>query len=231
MDEEREKIIEKALKLRELANRGVGGEKQNAIRFLETYKTKHNLTDEELNSFVTFGDSWYDSVTKEEQATGFARWFKRSVAYDYEKNTPIVFYHYSREAERFTEFDETKGTKMYHNSTLAGFHFSNKEDRANIQHSRNTNVGGGTDYYVYLRMQNPYYIYARLNGESFGSNGEQYRPIEINKRVVDFVKELGHDSIIIQDEYGYNVYIVFNPNQIKSVENNGEYSEANNIYC
>jgi len=231
MDEEREKLIEKALKLRELANRGVGGEKQNAIRFLESHKTKHNITDEELNSFISFGDSWYDSIPKEERATGFARWFKRSIAYDYEKNAPIVFYHRSRTDERFSEFDETKGVKMYENSTLAGFHFSNKEDTAHFHYVRNTNLGRGTDYYVYLRMQNPYYIYARLNGESFGSNGEQYRPIEINKQVVDYTKGLGHDSIIIQDEYGYNVYIVFYSNQIKSVENNGEYSEANNIFC
>ena len=81
-------------------------------------------------------------------------------------------------------------------------------------------------------MLNPYYIYARLNGESYGQNGEQYRPIQIHKPLVDSLAWLGFDSIIIQDQTGINVYVVFKADQIKSVDNNGEYSnETNNIFC
>lgn len=48
MSEERAKIIDKAKKLKELADRGVGGEKENAKRMYEAYKKKHNLTDEDV---------------------------------------------------------------------------------------------------------------------------------------------------------------------------------------
>ena len=50
MSEEREKIIDKAKKLRELANRGVHGEKETAQRMYDAYKEKHNLTDEEIDN-------------------------------------------------------------------------------------------------------------------------------------------------------------------------------------
>lgn len=48
MSEERARIIDKAKKLKELADRGVGGEKDNAKRMYEAYKKKHNLTDEDV---------------------------------------------------------------------------------------------------------------------------------------------------------------------------------------
>lgn len=48
--DERTKIIEKALKLRELSIRGIDGEKETAQRMFDTWKSKHNITDEELDS-------------------------------------------------------------------------------------------------------------------------------------------------------------------------------------
>jgi len=48
MNTERSKIIDKAKKLKELADRGVGGEKENAKRMYDAYKKKHNITDEEV---------------------------------------------------------------------------------------------------------------------------------------------------------------------------------------
>lgn len=48
MSEERHKIIDKAKKLKELADRGVGGEKENAKRMYEAYKKKHKLTDDDV---------------------------------------------------------------------------------------------------------------------------------------------------------------------------------------
>jgi hypothetical protein len=233
IDEEREKIIEKALKLRELANRGVGGEKSNAIRMLSDYKEKHSITDEDMNLFTSYGDSWYDNIPKEERGTKFAQWFRRSVAYDDYENKPMVFFHKSRTEEKFTEFDHNKGQKFY--TENYGFHFVDRADMGMVQHIGNyfnfDRLIRGTEFYVYLRMLNPYYIYSRLDGNSYGQNGEQYRPIEINKGLSEHIMSLGFDSIIIQDEYGVNVYVVFNPNQIKSIDNDGEYSESNNIFC
>lgn len=230
IDEEREKIIEKALKLRELANRGVGGEKENAVRMLSNYREKHSITDDEMNLFTSHGDTWYDHIPKEERSSKFAQWFRRSVAFDYEKNKPFIFYHKSRTTEMFYEFDHNKGEK-YTDKDNYGFCFVHEEDSYKIQHIGNSHLGYGVSFRVYLRMINPYYIYARLDGNSYGQNGEPYRPIAINKGLVMHLINAGFDSIIIQDEYGVNVYIVFYPNQIKSVDNNGEYSDSNNIMC
>lgn len=48
MNTEREKILDKARKLKELADRGEGGEKENAINFLKVYMEKHNISEKEL---------------------------------------------------------------------------------------------------------------------------------------------------------------------------------------
>jgi hypothetical protein len=49
MTTERVKIIDKAKKLRELATRGVDGEKDNAIRMYDFHKEKHGLTDADVD--------------------------------------------------------------------------------------------------------------------------------------------------------------------------------------
>jgi len=48
MSEERARIIDKAKKLKELADRGIDGEKETAQRMYDAYKKKHNLTDEDV---------------------------------------------------------------------------------------------------------------------------------------------------------------------------------------
>lgn len=47
--ENRKKIIEKAKKLKALADRGVGGEQINAKEMFDKYVKHHNITEEELN--------------------------------------------------------------------------------------------------------------------------------------------------------------------------------------
>lgn len=51
MSEDRNKILEKAKKLKELALRGVDGEMDNAKVMLENYMKKHNISEEELDGF------------------------------------------------------------------------------------------------------------------------------------------------------------------------------------
>ena len=46
----RNSIISKAKKLKELAERGVGGEKENAKMMFDAYIKKHNITEEELTN-------------------------------------------------------------------------------------------------------------------------------------------------------------------------------------
>jgi CO dehydrogenase/acetyl-CoA synthase epsilon subunit len=64
-------IIDKAKKLKELAERGIDGEKENAIRMYALYKTKHNLTDEQVighayteNFKVNFSNASNDEFLK-----------------------------------------------------------------------------------------------------------------------------------------------------------------------
>jgi hypothetical protein len=48
MSQERNKILDKAKKLKELSERGVGGEKENAKIMLDKYIIKHDIKDSEL---------------------------------------------------------------------------------------------------------------------------------------------------------------------------------------
>jgi hypothetical protein len=224
MDEEREKIVEKALKIRELANRGVGGEKETAIRMLLAYREKHTITDAEMNSFICYHSSYYDGMDKTEQSTNFNTWFKKSVAFDDEKNKPLVFFHKSRTLIPFSVFSNELGIKMYQDGSSYGFHFVHESDRKLIRHIGNSHLGYGIEFLVYLRIVNPYYIYAMLDGYSYGQEGEPYRPVTLTKQLVDDLTRKWFDSIIIQSEVGINVYVVFDSTQIKSIDNNGEFN-------
>ena len=46
--ETREKVIEKLVKIKALAERGVGGEKETALQMYEALKAKYNISDEEI---------------------------------------------------------------------------------------------------------------------------------------------------------------------------------------
>ncbi len=228
---DREKIIEKALKIRELANRGIGGEKANAMRMLVDYREKHGITDEDLNIFTNLDDRWNESRTRDKWDDNFTKWFSRSITLDPDNGEPIVFFHKSRTITPFSEFNHELGWKAY--PSIYGFHFVLEEDKNKVMHLGNTHVGYGVEFYVYLKMLNPYYLYARLNGESYGQDGEPHKPIDIHKPYCDNLIAKGYDSIIIQceDYNGYNSYIVFNPNQIKSIDNDGGWtSESDNIF-
>lgn len=63
--EERIKILDKAKKLKALADRGVGGEKENAYRMLGLYMKKHNITENELK-FHRNNEDTFKGLTKEE---------------------------------------------------------------------------------------------------------------------------------------------------------------------
>lgn len=65
MDSERIKILDKAKKLKALADRGIGGEKENATRMLGLYMEKHNIKESELNSHRINEDT-FRGLTKEE---------------------------------------------------------------------------------------------------------------------------------------------------------------------
>jgi hypothetical protein len=63
--ESRTKILDKAKKLKELADRGIGGEKENAKIMLDKYMIKHNITESEI-SFHNPSDEFYKNMTDEQ---------------------------------------------------------------------------------------------------------------------------------------------------------------------
>lgn len=65
MAEERAKILDKAKKLKELADRGVGGEMENAKDMLNKYMLKHNIEMSELEGH-TINNTTYGNMSDEE---------------------------------------------------------------------------------------------------------------------------------------------------------------------
>jgi hypothetical protein len=62
----REQILERAQKLKALASRGVGGEKDNAARMLKEYQAAHGISDDEINEnfFITTVITWFKITEK-----------------------------------------------------------------------------------------------------------------------------------------------------------------------
>ncbi len=66
VDKERCKILDKACKLKELADRGVGGEMANAKRMLGEYQTKHKISDYELDNHKIQDTKQFKGYTPEQ---------------------------------------------------------------------------------------------------------------------------------------------------------------------
>lgn len=73
ISKEREKILDKGRKLKELADRGVGGEKETATRFLTIYKEKHNISDSELEAHKIKDETMFRGFTAEQIIEQFAQ--------------------------------------------------------------------------------------------------------------------------------------------------------------
>ena len=78
-------------------------------------------------------------------------------------------------------------------------------------------------------MLNPFYIYD-FNGQPYDMLGQTLVFIDVSKFYCEDLKSKGYDSIIIKSNL-YDQYVAFEPNQIKSVNNDGNYKiEKNNIF-
>lgn len=60
MVNERNNILAKARKIKQLCEKGIDGEKESAKKLYEDYIKKHNLTDEEINQYKE--PSEYDNM-------------------------------------------------------------------------------------------------------------------------------------------------------------------------
>jgi hypothetical protein len=106
MSGERAKILDKAKKLKELADRGYDGEKDNAKDFLEKYMKKHNIDMSELEGH-TINNTVYGNMTDEQfmkemltefLALGLGVLFSKIFKVNFDSKT-----HFDNLSEKYTE--------------------------------------------------------------------------------------------------------------------------------
>ena len=165
----------------------------------------------------------FKSFLSEQQSnlnTNFWKWFGNSKVLNFEKE-PLIVYHGTN-----TEFNVFDAAKININEPhgdyiVFGFYFNPDKNKATRYIKGNNKIIMS----VYLRIENPLFIYSTKDGvelrNSFGGD-EQYfsimddEPEEIKNELI----KRGYDGLI---DYSYHQYAVFNPNQIKSVDNDGSW--------
>lgn len=184
-------------------------------RFLKTDspKLKKDCSNiDEVAEYVSLDNNLKESV---EGKSNLMKWFGNSkvVAAD---GQPLVVYHGSD--EKFDTFDtEPQGKNHWQSNSEAhggGFFFADKKRYVKMHKEV---------YPVYLKMENPLvefasdYYYAV---DKFDSNSAMYlREAKLN----------GHDGIIMSSPTG-SMYVVFEPNQIKSISAKSFDSSSATIY-
>ena len=152
----------------------------------------------------------------------FYSWFEQSKIVD-TNNQPMVMYHKSRCKELFNEFRLENIEKNPYNVDYGVF-FVNAHYSHHVSY-----IGDGLEYYVFLKMVNPFYIYD-FNSQPHDMLGQTLVFIDVSKPYCEDLKAKGYDGIIIKSNH-YDQYVAFEPNQIKSVNNNGEYNtQTNDIF-
>jgi hypothetical protein len=152
----------------------------------------------------------------------FYKWFGTSKVVD-SNNQPMVMYHKSRCKDLFNEFRLENIEKNGYNLDY-GVYFVNAYYSNNISY-----IGDGLEYHVFLKMENPFYIYDN-NGQPYDMFGQTLIFIDLSKSYCEELQKKGFDGVIIKSSF-YDQYVVFEPNQIKSIENNGSYClETNDIF-
>ena len=218
--------------LQQIYNKGIGAYKTNPQSVRPTVTSKEQWAMARVYSSVMDGKASKVDAKELKMAKGgilnnlnFKEWFGDSKVVD-ENGNPLVVYHGT--SNDFKVFDKDKIGGNYIYSGNKGIFFTQKERTAKNYadlHS-NKNLNGNNKGYVissYLRIENPLYRQ---------TNSDFYRPADrFDIDGDDLVREAfesGYDGIIIKGTNNDNLYVVFEPNQIKSAtDNDGEYSLTN----
>ena len=163
-------------------------------------------------------------MTKSEN---FKKWFGNSLTFDTDSGDVGKYYHRSRSKEIFNEFKYSgEGVIKNPYNKDHGFYFVDTKDKHHISY-----IGDGIEILVYLKIEKPFIIYYYNHGNIVDQDGKRYDALIMSKEFTEPILERGFDSIFILCETAYNQYVVFHPNQIKSIENTGEFSlQSNNIF-
>ena len=170
------------------------------------------------NELTDAAKEWKEKGTESKY---FKKWFGNSVVKHSSTDKPIVVYHGTD--SNFSEFRPSGGFDF-----PDAVYFSSKKSVAKSY----TNTGNIMQ--CYLKIENPYIVNA--NGAKYN---DYYNSLVSD---MDYAVRNGYDGVIvrnIRDDWGQNkrggavadTYIVFNPEQIKSVNNQGTFDNENpNIY-
>ena len=192
--------------------------------------------DEKLNAIREWKEKGTDSKY-------FKKWFGDSKVVD-KNGKPLVVYHGSPSHD-ITIFDS--GKSLY-GEISKGFNFFTNKKSAYQNSAKDYAEFAGTDgfrrngkvYETYLKIQKPLHIKYTSNAMTLYNGGKQYAtPVEYYDTNYKEIKEKynngDYDGIIIENTDKNNddsiIYLVSNPEQIKSVNNQGTFDESNpNIY-
>lgn len=161
----------------------------------------------------------------------FKKWFGNSKVVDSSGN-PLVVYHGTK--LNFQAFDKSSIRSNYDYSF--GFHFTTDPKEAgiysnNVKSNNNDLIAPGANIIqAYLKVENPLIIETTQPIASMEADLNRY---DIIKKIVNSRKTGNpYDGVIIKpnssDITAWNI-IVFEPNQIKSIYNNGDFSDSDNI--
>lgn len=95
MSSERTKILDRAKKLKELADRGIDGEQVNAKDMLEKYMAKHNISIDEIGGHSISG-SIYANMSQED-------FYKEMVSDLIAVGLDLLFYNFKGNKSKFKE--------------------------------------------------------------------------------------------------------------------------------
>ena len=149
----------------------------------------------------------------------FWKWFGSSKFIDKNGN-PLIVFHGTPDRD-FTEFDPTKPKLHRKNEDIGGIYFTTNQMVAGNYRK------GGRIIPVYLKIENPLDITQLIS--KYRKKGMTF--MESKQKALELLDKNIHDGVIFMGNSSTDPeYVVFHPNQIKSVKNNGDWSLGGNMY-
>jgi hypothetical protein len=168
-----------------------------------------------------------EQETKTNLNDNFWEWFGYSEIYDDIKDEPMICYHGTDANFNTFDSDIKLKTPYAHDDHGLGFFFSNNKNFVK-QFGKNIME-------VYIKIENPEIMefeqYVKAISPNGFNNGSEY-PSYNGDSLRKFLIRDGKDGLIVK-KYDNNIDLIvcFNPNQIKSLENDGTWDIGdNNIF-
>lgn len=157
------------------------------------------------------------------RTAAFKRWFSGSKVVD-RRGKPLVVFHGSRRP--FAAFDYSRWGQTDPGFAGKGFYFIDHMDYAKAYAEMDAQpTDQPTVIAVYLRMENPFVVnsFDDVPGSTPGRVPTMAQAEEMQRRV----RALGYDGVIVRGNPGNpSEYIVFDPAQVKAVDNAGTFDPA-----